>query len=525
MQLIPPIFESNNSKLQAEKMVFEKLIAAFPKRNDFVAFHSLNLTTHKYKRESEADFVILCPFGVYILEIKGGGIKFVNGQWSTTDRYGVEHKIHSPFEQASGAMHALRASILNSNTFSAIKKIPFGYGVVFPNVDWMGISSVEWDRSIISDSHNLKNFEKWLEGLFKYWKEKPNNHGSLNGDEIKKLKQLFRPNFDKVPSLYSRIEGLENRLIELSFQQYAFIDFIEANQRILCYGGAGTGKTLLASETARRRSQKFSEVALICKSEFLASYLKSIITEPNITISALSRMQLTMREKNIEKFDSIILDEAQDLFNMDDLIELDEVLVNGLQNGNWTFFHDVNNQSGLFSKVDDDAIKLIKEDCSPLNFPLNINFRNTKQIIRYVQHNLQVDIGNTGIGDGPSVEEHYPSSQKETVSLLIKIFDYFKQEHISPGDITVLSPLEFWESSLIDLPNQYQSQIVELDSYSIKNFPLSKISFSTIKNFKGIENKIIVLIDTPKQNKPDDNLVQQYVGLTRARDYLTIIWS
>jgi hypothetical protein len=61
----------------------------------------------------------------------------------------------------------------------------------------------------------------------------------------------------------------------------------------------------------------------------------------------------------LDRFDALIVDEGQDLFDMDSLDKLDASLKNGLNEGRWAFFHDVNNQSGLFGNQEQEAIKYL----------------------------------------------------------------------------------------------------------------------------------------------------------------------
>lgn len=44
------------------------------------------------------------------------------------------------------------------------------------------------------------------------------------------------------------------------------------------------------------------------------------------------------------------------MFDMDSLDELDSVIKGGLAEGRWCFLHDKNNQSGLFGRVDREAV-------------------------------------------------------------------------------------------------------------------------------------------------------------------------
>jgi hypothetical protein len=60
----------------------------------------------------------------------------------------------------------------------------------------------------------------------------------------------------------------------------------------------------------------------------------------------------------------------------------------------------------------------------------------------------------------------------------------------------------------------------------VRSLPLSEISFSEIKNFKGLENEVIIVIDLVKPNEIEgDNKVEYYVAMSRARGLLSVIWK
>ena len=89
MRLIPDRPIDNNSR--AEKKVFDAIKECFIDDNFFVAYHSIFLTAHEKKRVGEADFVILCKFGVFVLEVKGGGISCEEGKWFTKNTQGKQY--------------------------------------------------------------------------------------------------------------------------------------------------------------------------------------------------------------------------------------------------------------------------------------------------------------------------------------------------------------------------------------------------------------------------------------------------
>jgi hypothetical protein len=62
----------------------------------------------------------------------------------------------------------------------------------------------------------------------------------------------------------------------LTEHQAVVLDAIQLLNRVEVRGGAGSGKTFLAMEQARRLSAKGHRVALVCYSHGLASYLERI---------------------------------------------------------------------------------------------------------------------------------------------------------------------------------------------------------------------------------------------------------
>ena len=116
MEIIPSKPYPTNSR--AELRVFDKLRESFVNDFSYVAFHSLNLSKHQTKRFGEADFVLVTKFGVFVLEVKGGGIQHNDGKWFTTNRYSETHKIQDPFRQAETAVHAVDKEIKAAGKFS-----------------------------------------------------------------------------------------------------------------------------------------------------------------------------------------------------------------------------------------------------------------------------------------------------------------------------------------------------------------------------------------------------------------------
>jgi DNA replication protein DnaC len=101
------------------------------------------------------------------------------------------------------------------------------------------------------------------------------------------LKQYLRPEFEVVEPLHVKLSQIEDIAVKLTEDQYMYLDIVAANSRVLCSGGAGTGKTFLAAELARRMASNDKNIALVCKSNWLKRYLETRIQNEFITISTI----------------------------------------------------------------------------------------------------------------------------------------------------------------------------------------------------------------------------------------------
>ena len=510
---------------QAEKRIFDRLRAVFANEKDdfFTAYHSLNLTRHAYKRFGEIDFLICCPLGLFVLEVKGGRIACHDGVWNYTNRYGdVTESVEGPFKQAESALHGLMTNLRTNLPDWVVSQFSIGYGVIFPDCEWP-VSSVEWDAKVLADARASKDIEHWLRQLFSYWRAKDHERRHANAQAIKLLRDYLRPEFEAVTPLHLQAQSVEERVARLTEDQMIMVDVAAANERVLCSGGAGTGKTLLALELARRWTAENKHVALVCRSPWLKSFLDSRFSIPNLTVSLVSAVHTACRRRGIDTFDALIVDEGQDVFDMSSLKGLDSVLKKGLREGRWCIFHDVNNQSGLFGRPNQEAMEYLAS-LKPMYVPLSINCRNTQIILSKVKSSLGADMGIRGAGAGPSVREFYSASKHESARLLaIELQALIYGGGILPGNVTILSPRCFEDSCLALLPEEIRREIVVLDEYSLRNFPLSQTSFAQIASFKGLENEAIVVVDLPPPIKNTWGLVQHYVAMSRARAVLSLI--
>ena len=526
MQMVPAT--PHDTKSRAELVVFDRLKAAFAHDDGhrLTAFHSLNLTHHAYKRFGEIDFLIVGRPGILVLEVKGGGVACHAGIWEYWGRSGEIHASpEGPFRQAQSALHGLMHKIQGGLPASVWSHFTLGYGVVFPDCDWAQAGS-EWDPEMLADARDSRNLEVWLTRLFEYWRRKePRPRPKPDDTAIAELKRFLRPEVEVALPLHVRLNDVECRVAALTEDQMWMVDVAEANPRVICSGGAGTGKTFLALELARRWAAIGLKVLLVCRSPWLRHWLATRFAIPGVSVCLAEAVAAATRRLAIKGFDALIVDEGQDLLDLATLGRFDGVIAGGLAQGRWCFFHDINNQTGFFGPPDPGALAML-ESGSPTRVRLKTNCRNTRQILEQVQVSLGADMGVRGTGDGPKVRRFRAKSRQEAAETLQREIERLVDHGgLRPDDISILSPRSFDDSATALLPAVLLSSVKVLDEYSMRSFPPQGISFAEIRHFKGLENEAVVVVDLPNSSGNQGTRAEAYVALSRPRALLSLIFD
>lgn len=558
-RMIPSVI-SPEVKSNAEKRIF-KWFQEAPGTDDWVVLHSLGLAQHDTLLYGEIDFLVLAPrLGIFAMEVKGGRVKRVEGKWQFINRYGhIDEKKRGPFDQAKEGIHSLISALETKVDFEHrhIPKTMYSYGVMFPDIEYssVGVEEAEWQVFDCNDKEDVVGFVKrlsknsiirWEETYGPYDKDK-----IVNADDVNYLAKLLRGDFDKAVAMSAKIRYAEQELIELTNRQYACIDQLEDNKRGVVRGPAGTGKTLIAVEEAKRMAVDGRRVALLCYNASLGKWFQSYFdTAPQemkpeyvgtlhgllmkvvehagkkITVptdeAAKEEFYSTVLPNIAEEvllsvpyeFDEIIIDEAQDLLNDKYLDLLDLLIVKGLERGKWKFFGDFSRQA-IYSDGEDEEslLERLEDRTSFIKFKLVENCRNTKQICEDIQTitGFKAPSDLWSKVDGIPVEHEICDGDEAAVIKLEEIIDKLITKGIEKEKITILSP------------KRRQNSIVDrLDKFKVTEYSFSatkEITFSTIHSFKGLENTVIIITDIDTYSC--DQLM--YVGLSRARSALYLI--
>ncbi|MFV2083405.1 NERD domain-containing protein [Micromonospora sp. LOL_021] len=512
---------SPSTKSAAEVSLYRRL--KLLESDWIVALHSLNLPEHSWKRVSEVDFVVIGPRGIYILEVKGGHISCSDGVWTHRDRFGTERRRReSPFTQAREAMFVLQRRLEALVGHEAMRHVPVGYAVVVPDCN-LSQSSVEWSEETLIDRRQLDRpdgLRRSLGRLASYWRSKPGDRrATLDSLDVDSIVQALRPTFDTVPTLRQIATEAEADLVALTDYQYRTLDAYGRNPRILIEGGAGTGKTMLAAELCRRSAAAGQKTLFTCHSQVVSGFVRHQQGMQDVHVTAFANLS----GSGFEKFDVIVVDEAQDIINFTDLSKLDELLRDGLSNGSWYMFLDSNNQRGLVGSCDDEALQYIRE-WRPVELALRDNCRNTRQIVASTRRTTGADVGVSSAGDGPEVRIIVEPTRTAQSTAAAAELDRLDESGIPPRDITLLSPLPLETSLFSELPERWRRRIDVLNLHSLQRPTRGRIAFAQVEEFKGLESPFVLLGDVdPAGLAVTQRIPSLYVGMTRARVGLWIV--
>jgi hypothetical protein len=482
--------------------------------------------------------------GVLVIEIKGGGINYdaQTGQWSSTDRNGMVHPIDDPVNQARKSRYALFENLRDMPGWDRSRWLTIGQVVAFPDVHVENTSlRLDLPREIVFDADDIRNIEDSVHRSFNHYAAQDGRAGELGHDRLKLVETLLAHSFRLRTPLGVELEYEDERLIELTERQMLVLGFLSARRRAAIKGCAGSGKTMLAIEKARRLATRGFKVLLTCFNEALANDLDRRVSD-SVRVMHFHRLCTAMaREAGIiiEGLGSPMPDE--DMFRVampDALLEaidklgprFDAVIVDEGQDFKETWWLPLvsllrDPDNGIFYVFFDDNQNLyqgwdrIPGVVDELPFPLKENCRNTQQIHQVVSsfYHAPEDIQCPG-PPGRSVEVYsYRGDRHQTRMLGKLLHKLVKDEKTHPKDIVLLTPRS-QKRSLLKAGTKV-GQFVLTTNYSP---PSGHIQVSSVHCFKGLERRVVILAEIDRFASPDLDRVL-YVGCSRARTHLLLL--
>lgn len=519
----------------------------------------------------EIDFLIIHrKYGFLIVEAKNTPDIIYDGDYHYYNN-GVKilMKHDGPYRQGRSAMFELQKSFYNCGLFSDAlynklhkNKSIFKSCVWFPKISLddfcakqlpseasLDITITKIDEPLLSDP--IKGIEKKIESIFKLGY----TEDAFTPEEFKRVINNFI--CPKFAIISSPLENAEESFLQLHREQSLILNYLEEQKTAAIAGIAGSGKTLLALEKAKRNTSK-GKVLFLCYNKHLCDDLIKkygpqyegkidfyTIDAYTCYCTKSSRPNYFDLEKYLEKqnyesfpYKTIIVDEGQDFGQKE--IEDSSILLllrdlvydeNKNDTGEFYIFYDKNQmvQAYMLSEV-------IKEcDCK---LTLYKNCRNTFNIARtsLKPFNKTPKMHKRNL-EGAEIEMTFCTPENFIIrldSIIEKlIYDDLSHSKIVYDfkDIVILTSNSL-ESSLI---KNYLEHEEGNFYYKYKNIKKNKILVTTSRKFKGLESPAIILIDMEskymkKTNAHTDDFTANesniyYVATSRAKFDLTVIFN
>jgi ATP:corrinoid adenosyltransferase len=521
---------------RAEVDVYRALERSLP--SEYAVLYSVAWLSIDSSIDGEADFVVLHPSrGLFVIEVKGGRKVWRNegGQWHSESHSGHVYNIKNPVEQAKSSKYRLIEQIRKMPAMES-QWIPAAHGVVLPAVSYsgqdMGADAPESIFAFASDMGELGT------RLLTIWDSQINTDRPVGQEAIDGIRKHLAPSFVLSPAWGQMIPALEQEMIRLTETQFNAFNAMSRNRRIAIFGGAGTGKTLLAIGKARKTSEQGLRTLYTCfnrplrdeisqsqgESPYLeiltfhqlcAQFAKSAGIGDSLGDNYADYPQMLTRALDIvgPKYDVVVVDEAQDFYQQglsasaddaSDWLAALELCLDGP--GVLNIFLDTNQM------VYGGNLRLPQETSI---WDLTDNLRNTRQIHSIARRHYSGSEFATAGPRGPRPE--FVQVAHEDFTALVK---NLRQQLDRLGDSVSTADTVVLASSRALMDKLFASEI-GARLRSVRQTSSDGLVYAdTVARFKGLEASAVVLVGL---GGFAGDVETTYVGVTRAKSVLALI--
>ena len=509
---------------QSERLVWERLRDGLG--DDDLLLSNQRVTDHF--KDHEIDLAVLIPgAGLVAIEVKGSQVSCRSGRW-TIWRHGRDEEIH-PVRQVTQATYALRTYVERDPRWSR-SRIRWCHALVLPytKVD-DDFDLPDCPRWAVTGSNDLDELVPRLRAIAD---RQETGHRRPDTDDVDLLVEILKGRLGPQRDLVGAAAERSDVADRLTQEQAAILDAIRLLGRVEVRGGAGSGKTWLAMEQARRLSHAGNRVALTCYSRGLAAFLqRSVETWSRrdrpayvgtfhglgVTWGAAQgsdddsdywenrlpaqMVELAREQRDGLRFDAIVVDEAQDFADL-----WWPALLAALRDeeaGRLYAFSDEGQR--VFSRYGGAPAQMV-----PL--VLDHNLRNTRQIGDVFNPLTPMRMRLLG-GDGPDVTL-VTCSAATALDAADDAVEQLLDEGWRPEDVALLATGSRH-------PEQVDRQGRGQDSYWASFWDADQVFYGHVLGFKGLERRAVVL--ALNESAPGERSRERlYVGLSRARDQLVV---
>jgi hypothetical protein len=466
-----------------------------------------------------------------------------------------------PFKQAAEAMHSLRDRLVK--TRPDLSRVPFWSCVVFTRIQFRE-ASVEWNAWQVIDNKAMRGapLGRLLRDVMDHarthiqasksgaWLQ-PNSKEPYQ-EQCVDIAEFFRPDFEYFQDYKTLAAQLESELKRFTDEQLVALDAMESNPRVVFKGPAGTGKTILAVESARRVSTGQDNILLVCFNKFLGTRLAKVCETraPHVRAMTLHSHMLDVAglknappfsdsnfwenelperaidallatTKSEHSFDQLVVDEAQDILRTNYLNFLDLSVKGGLSAGKWKMFGDFEKQAiyGAANLTLEDLYERLS--VPPAEYSLRVNCRNTPSVATLAQILGGLSPGYLRVlrpYDGLEPTYMFYKNHVEQIAQLEAALSELFELGLSGKDIVILSTRgdDSAIAGLVETP-AWKERIRRFDSAEG-----GYIRYCSIHAFKGLEAPAIIVTDLDDSKRQSFEALI-YIAVTRALHRVTLL--
>ena len=497
----------------------QRVCASFVKGLDDSWFVVPNVPITTGGQDAEIDIVLASPtHGVVCVEVKGGVVGLRGGKWFQYDR-----EFRSPVDQVMRAKHALKVRCRTVGVDAEALKLR--HVVALPDVGEVppGGLGADAPREIVFAKADLAFPTQALERLLA-------QRTPVAAATLERFLLLLRPDIELDGSEGRVLEWARTRLDDETRVHLTNVVGLDANQRVLVTGGAGTGKTMLVLEWAKRAADRGERTLVVCFNKPIANLLQQELETRSVMVSTFHDAALQLLEPHGfrigEKptpeywrdaltdalafhaaaigtpFDTVIVDEAQD-FHAHWLAALERLL----------------DPSGRprFLLAADPAQSVYVTPWTPpadmVTMPLVYNLRNCGSVAKVVQRlGGPVPLPSAPLGD--AVVHLHAGGHKEIRKRVRDAVRRFTDEfHVPFSQIAVLTTRTDVRDELFRTPPDGCRMVAWEDRDE------DAVLCETVHRAKGLERMAVVLVDMSGEPNP----VLLYVGASRAVSALRLV--